>query len=405
MRCRKISMPHDRQCRSKMRNGAVKRLERQRGAVAVMVALSMVALLAFAAVAVDIGHLYVVRNELQNSADAAALAGAPCLYQRAACGNPTATAPDWGTGQQQAVQAVSLNKSSNTTLVGYATDVTYGYWDITHSVAGLQAVAPPSPAVAMPAVQVKVSRAAAENGGGAPVFLANIFGIQTVPVSATAVAVVSNPGSFGPGGLFPVAITQCMYNQYWDSTNGKPKTATSTTPPPGQTVPQVVGQPYTFWVTSSYHAGACEASQWTTFDTTANDVPTVRGLISNGNTDPASVGQPAGVCPPPTGPGPDPTCTYIQPGTKTTLYDSVNACSAAGDKSCEYVMLPVVQDLTTKTMQRIVGFACVHIDLAVGGSGKYIQLEMSNNPDKCQGRNSGGAGPNYGAYTPARLAG
>jgi hypothetical protein len=47
----------------------------------------------------------------------------------------------------------------------------------------------------------------------------------------------------------------------------------------------------------------------------------------------------------------------------------------------------------------------VHIDLAVGGSGKYIQIEMSNNPDKCQGVNSGGVGPNYGAYTPPRLAG
>lgn len=380
-------------CRPVMRHA-------QKGAVAVMVAVAMTMLLGFAALAIDVGYLFVVRNELQNSADAAALAGAPCLYQRAECSNLTATAPDWGTAQQRAVQSVSLNKSSNTTLVGNTTDVQYGYWDITGSVTGLQAIAPPSPAVPMPAVQVTVKRAGTENGGGVQVFLAKIFGVRTVPVAATSVAVVSRPGTVGPSALFPVAITKCMYDQYWDSVNGKPKTATSTTPPPGQTVPQVVGQPYIFWVTSSYHAGACEASQWTTFDTTANDVPTLRNLISNGNPDPASVGQPPGVCP-----SPDQTCTYIQPGTKTTLYDSVNACSAAGDKSCEYVTLPVVQDLTTKTMQRILAFACVHIDNAVGGSGKYIQIEMSNNPDKCQTPNSSGVGPNYGAITPARLAG
>jgi hypothetical protein len=391
--------PHTRQLLKRIDRKSTKP-KAQRGAVAVMVAGAMVMLLGFAALAIDMGYLFVVRNELQNAADAAAMAGAPCLYPRPECSNQTAKAPDWGTAQQRAVQAISLNKSSHATLVGNTSDVAYGYWDITGSVAGLQAVPPPSPAVSMAAVQVTVNRAGAENGGGVPVFLAKIFGVKTVPVSAKAVAVISNPGTFGPGGLFPVAITKCMYDQYWDSANGKPKTATSTTPPAGQTVPQVVGQPYIFWVTSSYHAGACEASQWTTFDTTANDVPTVRNLIANGNPDPASTGQPAGVCP-----SPDSTCTYIQPGIKTTLYSSVNDCSAAGTKACEYVILPVVQDLTPKTMQRIVAFACVHIDLAVGGSGKYIQIEMSNNPDKCQGVNSGGVGPNYGAYTPPRLAG
>ncbi|KDB05819.1 Protein of unknown function DUF2134, membrane [Burkholderia sp. lig30] len=381
-----------------------KRLRAQKGAVAVTVAVALTMLLGVAAVAIDLGYLYIVRNELQNAADAAALAGVPCLYPRAQCGNQTAKAPDWGTAQQQTVQGVSLNQSSNVTLTGYTTDVSYGYWDVTGSVPGLQATVPPSPAVGMPAVRVTVTRSGAKNGGGVPVFLAKIFGISTVPVSATAVAVISDPGSVGDATLFPVAMSKCMYDQYWDSTNGKPKVATSTTPPgPGQPS-QTVGQPYVFWVTSSYHAGPCEASQWTTFDTTANDVPTVRNLITNGNPNPAAVGSPPGVCS-----TPDQTCTYIQPGTKNTLYangnqPSVNSCSAAGTKACEYVLVPVVQDLTTGSYQRILAFACVHIDFAVGGSGKYIQMEMVNNPDKCQAAGSSGAGPYYGALTPARLA-
>jgi Flp pilus assembly protein TadG len=52
----------------------------QRGVVLPLVALLMVVLLGFAAFAVDMGYLYVVKNELQNAADAAALAGASVLF-------------------------------------------------------------------------------------------------------------------------------------------------------------------------------------------------------------------------------------------------------------------------------------------------------------------------------------
>ena len=52
------------------------RLTNQRGAAAVMVAVSMLTLLGFAAIAVDTGYLMVAKNELQNVADASALAAA-----------------------------------------------------------------------------------------------------------------------------------------------------------------------------------------------------------------------------------------------------------------------------------------------------------------------------------------
>jgi hypothetical protein len=52
---------------------------RQGGAVAVMVGISMVALLGFVAMVIDLGHLYIVKTELQNAADAAALSGAKQL--------------------------------------------------------------------------------------------------------------------------------------------------------------------------------------------------------------------------------------------------------------------------------------------------------------------------------------
>jgi len=49
---------------------------RQGGAVAVMVGISMVMLIGFLALVIDLGHLYVAKTGLQNAADAAALSGA-----------------------------------------------------------------------------------------------------------------------------------------------------------------------------------------------------------------------------------------------------------------------------------------------------------------------------------------
>lgn len=52
---------------------------RQRGAVAIIVGLSMAVLVGFVGLALDLGRLYVAKTELQNSADACALAAAQAL--------------------------------------------------------------------------------------------------------------------------------------------------------------------------------------------------------------------------------------------------------------------------------------------------------------------------------------
>src|ERR1700743_686014 len=53
---------------------------RERGAVSVLVALSMVVLLGFAALGVDYGYLAYSQRRLQSATDAAALAGAVDLW-------------------------------------------------------------------------------------------------------------------------------------------------------------------------------------------------------------------------------------------------------------------------------------------------------------------------------------
>ena len=55
-------------------------LTNQQGASAVIVAICLIILVGFVALAIDVSHLYVARNELQNAADAGALAGARNLF-------------------------------------------------------------------------------------------------------------------------------------------------------------------------------------------------------------------------------------------------------------------------------------------------------------------------------------
>ncbi len=81
------------------------KLKEEQGAVIALVAFMMVGLLGFMALAVDLGHLYMVRNELQNAADAGALAGASVLY------NDHATQVNAG-ANQVAYDTATANRAS-----------------------------------------------------------------------------------------------------------------------------------------------------------------------------------------------------------------------------------------------------------------------------------------------------
>lgn len=58
--------------------------KRQGGAIAVIVGISLLLLIGFLALVIDLGHLYLAKSELQNGADAAALSGAKELNGTAA---------------------------------------------------------------------------------------------------------------------------------------------------------------------------------------------------------------------------------------------------------------------------------------------------------------------------------
>lgn len=101
---------------ARLRNRVERGRDPERGAVAVLVALLLVPLIGFAAIAVDIGALYAERARLQIAADAAALAvAADCA--KGACGNMQATAQSLVTANMGGAAAAPPQLSDNPTSV------------------------------------------------------------------------------------------------------------------------------------------------------------------------------------------------------------------------------------------------------------------------------------------------
>jgi hypothetical protein len=199
-------------------------LEDQRGTTVILVALLILVFIGFAAVAIDIGHLSVVRNELQNAADAGCLAGARFLY----LDDGLAVNEN---SNQIAYQAAIANKSEKAPAdvhwtAGNTGDVERGHWsfasrtftpaDLTQP-ADLWDVSPEeldaNPAF-INALRVKTRREDTPSAS----FFARIFGYENFSLSREAIAYVGFAGTLTPGEADqPIAICReslLMNGQY-----------------------------------------------------------------------------------------------------------------------------------------------------------------------------------------------
>lgn len=191
----------------------LKPLDNSRGAAAVMVALTLTVLLAMGAAAIDIGHALVARNELQNAADAAALAGARTLgiaYEGmtlAQMATYTLTGGDQAAIVAAAQTTSALNQAAAVNVSVNAADVQVGLWNA--------ATKTFTPTVNQPrSVRVVTHRDGSANG---PIstFLGNVVGMPSVNVSAAATAELTAISSTPPGALdLPVAISELFFSQF-----------------------------------------------------------------------------------------------------------------------------------------------------------------------------------------------
>jgi Flp pilus assembly protein TadG len=174
----------------------------ERGVTIVLVALTMVAIMAMAALSIDVVTLYLANAEAQRSADAAALAGARILSISGLTGDPGDTANRWQPACNFAAQVATAVAEQNTLGGGALTNsqVTVTFPNNSDTA---QCTLNTAAFGVNPLVSVKVQRT------DVPTFFARIWGQSGASVSATATAEAfnsSNSDSVGNGGATGTVI-------------------------------------------------------------------------------------------------------------------------------------------------------------------------------------------------------
>jgi Flp pilus assembly protein TadG len=193
-----------------------KMFSEQQGGVAILVGLSMLVLLLFAALVIDIGYGLVVKNELHNVADAAALAGARqlgriyvALPSYSAQQSYVLTSADRAAIIAEVQDVANQNKAGGASISIDPTAILIGQWDLQTRTLTVTDAQPD-------AVEVTASRDGSANG---PIitFLAQVMGITTLNVTSTSTrggaqeaptAALTGVGEAGPGEItIPVGIS------------------------------------------------------------------------------------------------------------------------------------------------------------------------------------------------------
>ncbi len=187
-------------------------LQDESGGVAVTTAICLIILLGMVALAVDVGHLLTVRNELQNAADASALAGVRALYPYSGYpGSNVVPVPDppfCDLALVTAANAAYENYADRTSNLAVSPgDVQTGIWDWT----GRTFTADSSCSTAINAMKVRIRKDPVANQPVATWF-ARILGtnLDSVNVAAEAIAAVGFVKGVGPDTCLPLAINSAF---------------------------------------------------------------------------------------------------------------------------------------------------------------------------------------------------
>jgi hypothetical protein len=237
---------------------------------------ALISLIAISSLAIDVGIVWAARNQLQNAADAAALAGAANLIDPAL---PSVTA---SLAEAAAVDIASQNGTVSANSVNLpVSDVTLGNWDLTTGVFD-QGVNLADPAV-VSAVQVAARLDGVANGP-VPAFFARVIGRNSFTVSASATAYLGWAGALAPGEIeIPVAIDCCKLrgadcaNDYCATVSSNPPNPCALADPQNDGVTNVSCLEFS----NTAEQNAC----WTSFD---GEDPSVNSsdlvdIVSSGN--------------------------------------------------------------------------------------------------------------------------
>jgi Flp pilus assembly protein TadG len=302
------------------------------GATAIFFALTLTILCGFVALAFDVGHIFMVRAELQRTADAAALAGVTGLVPYT---GSTPQTPAWASGVTKTHSIISnpANKADNEPFTTTDGTVDYGYWLLSPPAGYAQTLPKARPTTAAylpePAITVTVSRQVTLS-------FAPIVGVTNPrTVSATAIAIL--PEIYGVTGLPPIAVALDVVYNYVGGTKVVDATEQD--------------------IKIQSNKGL---AGWFNLD----GGNSVRSVKNNAIT---------------AGTGTGTTSIYMVPGTKATLTDFITQGST--------LIVPVVENnFSQKTFYHIIGWAAFQVDSLDSNSmtGHFVTqyFDPNVNPDQ-----------------------
>jgi Flp pilus assembly protein TadG len=321
----------------------------QSGSVAVIFAVCLTVMLGIAAVVIDLGHAFVVKREVQQAAEAGALAGARALALDPAKANGLATSLNWSYGKTQATNAVKQNYANGATLSNFNTDsdlakVQSGYWDMHWT----SATAPanlngyldpagyaPDTTHEIPAVKVTLAQNQDGSGGTAPTntYFASVLGVGSMTVKGSAVAILPSITKTLNTSCFPFAIPKAYADAHWSD-----------------------DPPTSFTVGSVQHDSS--GGQWTSLGSTDNAAAYIDSLIMGTET-PAYISKGDQI--------------YIQDGEKSSVYNTVLSRFTA--EPGHIYMVPIVEDgFSTGAWTHVTGFV-PYMVTGCTGSGEHPYVE------------------------------
>lgn len=336
------------------------------------VLLSLMTIIAFA---VNFGYRYVVLNELQNSADAGAAAGAGVLVK--------AGVLDWIGAKGLAVDVAQKNKTSAETSPKTVM-ASAGYWYSGSEQLGGESI-PANLLFAerqkyFPGVKVRVAREKATNNA-LSLFFSNLIGVDYINVGATAMAIISGPSYVDQRDLFPFVITKCMYEKYWDYTRS----------PPGPVLGSDGKAPLIRLPSTDANCPGDDMA-WTGLGVGSN-AAAVKAIVDRYKTQNPIASQQFGI------------------GDKIPIFGSPSSplketakCTKqpGGDGRCAEVTVVVVDNIPGSANgeeREIRAFSCLEVVFA--DHPKYVDVRMSNSCPPPP--SSGGIGPIFGTVTPPAL--
>ena len=268
----------------------------QQGTVILLCAVGMIALIALAALATDVGHVWAARTQLQAANDSSALAGAGHLYDhhnaQLTLADASAAAQSYGLQNQADQKSVQIG----------AGDIVFGDWDLATRTFTPVSGTPSNPSD-VTAVQV-MGRLDGTQNGPVPTVLARVVGRNSFDVATTATGYLGFALTFPPGTLdFPIAIDCCKL--------GGPSCDAEYCPYITNNMPNpcYLEDGVTQVSCLEFHSTPEQNACWTEFDghSPSINTPGMIDIIENGNEDPVG-GEPI----------------YLDNGTKTPVVSIIS---------------------------------------------------------------------------------